>query len=172
MSTEDDDGMAEGFNAMREESRDRRAANRAHAPKVLAEAGVKHTILNDGAHIRIGREIADFWPGTGLWKDRKNGVEGRGVKNLIAHLQRTYPRPAAAHTCHWPGCAAAVPPAMWGCRKHWFTLPKALRDEIWRTYRPGQEITKTPSEAYLHAAHAVQAWIAERTAAQGKDGAQ
>jgi hypothetical protein len=48
---------------------------------------------------------------------------------------------------------------MWGCKRHWFTLPKPLRDRIWATYRPGQEITKTPSLAYLDAADAVQAWI-------------
>lgn len=66
------------------------------------------------------------------------------------------------HTCHWPGCAKDVPPAMWGCRTHWFALPKHLRDEIWRTYVPGQEITKTPSMAYLTAARHVQEWIKAR----------
>lgn len=66
------------------------------------------------------------------------------------------------HTCHWPGCPKEVPPAMWGCKLHWFTLPKRLRDRIWATYRAGQEITKTPSESYLEAAKAVQAWIAEQ----------
>lgn len=64
------------------------------------------------------------------------------------------------HTCHWPGCGAQVPPAVWGCRKHWFRLPKHLRDEIWRTFRPGQERTMTPSADYLAAARAVQDWIA------------
>lgn len=63
------------------------------------------------------------------------------------------------HHCHWPGCKTKVPPAMWGCSSHWFKLPKHLRDRIWNTYRPGQEITKTPSEAYLDAAGAVQEWI-------------
>jgi hypothetical protein len=48
---------------------------------------------------------------------------------------------------------------MWGCRKHWFTLPKALRDRIWATYRPGQEVTKDPSELYMAAAIDVQRWI-------------
>jgi hypothetical protein len=48
---------------------------------------------------------------------------------------------------------------MWGCRKHWFTLPKMLRDRIWAAYRPGQEIDKRPSETYLDAAGAVQLWI-------------
>ena len=62
------------------------------------------------------------------------------------------------HTCHWPGCDVEVPPKMWGCKKHWFTLPKILRDAIWRTYRPGQEVDKNPSEDYLHEADRVQLW--------------
>lgn len=66
------------------------------------------------------------------------------------------------HFCHWPGCERAVPPAMWGCRQHWFTLPKTLRDRVWREYRPGQEVDKRPSETYLQVAKDVQAWIAER----------
>lgn len=64
------------------------------------------------------------------------------------------------HTCHWPDCNKPVPPAMWGCRAHWFALPKRLRDRIWATYQPGQEITKTPSAEYLAAAREVQDWIA------------
>jgi hypothetical protein len=66
-----------------------------------------------------------------------------------------------AHTCHWPGCDKRVPPAMWGCKAHWFSLPKRLRDRIWRAYRPGQEITKTPSAEYIEAAQEVQRWIKE-----------
>jgi len=63
------------------------------------------------------------------------------------------------HTCHWPGCNKEVPPAMWGCKAHWFKLPAILRRKIWQTYRPGQEITKTPSREYLAAAREVQEWI-------------
>lgn len=63
------------------------------------------------------------------------------------------------HHCHWPDCNAQVPPAMWGCKKHWFMLPKTLRDKIWATYQPGQEVTLTPSAAYLEAAQEVQDWI-------------
>jgi len=65
------------------------------------------------------------------------------------------------HGCHWPGCDRQVPPARWGCKTHWFRLPKELRDKIWKAYQPGQEITGKPSEAYLDAAREVQAWIAE-----------
>lgn len=65
----------------------------------------------------------------------------------------------AGHHCHWPGCNKAVPPAKWGCAQHWFKLPKHLRDAIWRTFRPGQEISKTPSREYVAVAMRVQNWI-------------
>lgn len=68
-------------------------------------------------------------------------------------------RPRVRHTCHWPDCEKEVPPAMWGCRAHWFRLPKRLRDAIWREYVPGQEITKTPSDGYMEVALEVQRWI-------------
>ena len=69
------------------------------------------------------------------------------------------------HTCHWPGCKRAVPPKLWGCKTHWFRLPASLRNRIWATYRPGQEITKTPSAEYLAVARQVQDWIAQHEAA-------
>lgn len=65
-----------------------------------------------------------------------------------------------SHTCHWPGCEKQVPPAMLGCKAHWFRLPKPLRDQIWKEYRPGQEASGTPSKRYLIAAALVQGWIA------------
>lgn len=64
-----------------------------------------------------------------------------------------------AHHCHWPDCKETVPPSMWGCMKHWFILPKRLRDEVWRTYRAGQEVSKTPSRDYIIVAQQIQAWI-------------
>jgi hypothetical protein len=45
------------------------------------------------------------------------------------------------------------------CKKHWFSLPMALRKEIWRTYRPGQELDKRPSPEYLAASEATTAYI-------------
>jgi hypothetical protein len=74
--------------------------------------------------------------------------------------------PVSAHTCHWPGCRKPVPASMWGCREHWFQLPKPLRDRIWETYRRGQEIDKDPSDDYLDAADEVQRWIAEEALGQ------
>lgn len=66
------------------------------------------------------------------------------------------------HHCHWPGCEKQVPPAMWGCKGHWFALPAGLRARVWRTYQPGQEVNGTPSAEYLEVAKAVQALIAAR----------
>lgn len=63
------------------------------------------------------------------------------------------------HHCHWPGCDKQVPPAMWGCSKHWYTLPTWLRRKVWAAYVPGQEATMTPSYEYLDVAREVQAWI-------------
>lgn len=63
------------------------------------------------------------------------------------------------HTCHWPGCDKLVPPAMWGCRLHWYQLPINLRNDIWATYRPGQEITKNPSRPYMLVAKRIDMWI-------------
>jgi len=48
---------------------------------------------------------------------------------------------------------------MWGCKKHWYSLPKRLQAKIWDAYEPGQEVTMTPSPAYLEAARVVDEWI-------------
>lgn len=63
------------------------------------------------------------------------------------------------HACHWLGCTVQVPPAKWGCYPHWMQLPKALRDRIWETFQPGQEVNATPSREYVQAAREVQDWI-------------
>lgn len=63
------------------------------------------------------------------------------------------------HSCHWPGCTKQVPPAMWGCKEHWYKLPKRLRDAIWDAYEPGQEVDMSPSAEYLRVALEVQQWI-------------
>lgn len=55
----------------------------------------------------------------------------------------------SAHTCHAPDCGKRVPPKMFMCREHWYSLKKGTRDAIWREYRPGQEQDKRPSRRYL-----------------------
>lgn len=82
------------------------------------------------------------------------------ISEKVAYVQSQ--KQSRDHTCHWPGCKRQVPPAMWGCKQHWFKLPANLRARIWATYRPGQEITQSPSLAYMDAAKAVQQWIREQ----------
>ena len=72
------------------------------------------------------------------------------------------------HLCHWPSCQNPVPPKMWGCKAHWFKLPKYLRDEIWAAYVPGQEIRKDPSPLYLEVADNVERWIKSNHNPEGK----
>jgi hypothetical protein len=68
---------------------------------------------------------------------------------------------AGNHHCHWPGCDKKVPPAQWGCRKHWYMLPIGLRSKIWAAYRIGQESDKKPSDKYVGVARQVRSWIKE-----------
>lgn len=68
-------------------------------------------------------------------------------------------RQTRRHQCHWPTCNKEVPPALWGCKAHWYALPARLRREIWASYRPGQEKDLAPSKKYLEVAQRVQQWI-------------
>lgn len=53
------------------------------------------------------------------------------------------------HHCHATGCRIEIPPKLMMCRCHWYMVPKMLRDRVWVTYRPGQEIDKNPSDVYM-----------------------
>ena len=82
------------------------------------------------------------------------------ISEKVVHVKRA--GQTRNHICHWPGCEKEVPPAMWGCRTHWYALPKILRDRIWSAYRIGQEdLDGRPSESYLAVARDVQNWIQE-----------
>ena len=80
-------------------------------------------------------------------------------RRKVAYI--TSQRQTRGHECHWPECKTQVPPAMWGCKKHWFTLPKSLRDKVWAVYNIGQEIDRTVSKEYAEVAEEVQKWIRE-----------
>ncbi|PHS64367.1 MAG: hypothetical protein COB09_08310 [Thalassobium sp.] len=80
--------MGEIFNAMREDSKKRREANRANAPQILTDAGIEYESKNHGAHLIVTGSncLIDFWPGTGKWISR-NGKKARGVRSLIKHIK-------------------------------------------------------------------------------------
>jgi hypothetical protein len=78
-----------------------------------------------------------------------------------------------AHVCHAMGCGVAVPPRMLMCRRHWFMVPKNLRDDVWDAYESGQEQSKNPSGVYVVAArravYAVAVQEGSMTAANAAD---
>jgi hypothetical protein len=98
-------------------------------------------------------------------KRRERIAARQPTSEKVAHVKRA--GQTRDHGCHWPGCKRQVPPAMWGCKEHWFRLPKDLRDKIWASYRPGQEDTLTPSRAYLDVADEVQRWIRAQESVNG-----
>jgi hypothetical protein len=67
-----------------------------------------------------------------------------------------------SHTCHATNCSVKVPPEMFMCRQHWFSLPKRLRSQIWATYRAGQCDDWKISHAYAEAAREAVRYIAEK----------
>lgn len=81
--------MGEVFNAMKEDSKNRRADNRQQSAEMLKGAGIPFESKNGGAHLIVeGSEcFIDFWPGTGKWHSR-DGAKGFGVRNLIKHINK------------------------------------------------------------------------------------
>lgn len=67
-----------------------------------------------------------------------------------------------SHHCHATDCKVDVPPEMFMCRKHWFTLPQAMRNRIWVTYREGQCDDMSPSKAYCEAAKDAVTFVARK----------
>lgn len=66
------------------------------------------------------------------------------------------------HLCHAQSCKVVVPPAMFMCKKHWYMLPKWMRDKVWSLYRPGQEVSKDPSLQYVQHTMACIDFVAEK----------
>lgn len=66
-----------------------------------------------------------------------------------------------AHHCHATNCKVNVPPEMFMCKRHWFMLPKSLRNEIWDNYREGQCDDWNPSDKYCEVAIKCLQYIAK-----------
>jgi hypothetical protein len=78
-------------------------------------------------------------------------------------------RPPGRHTCHAKNCNKAVPPKMFMCRRHWFMLPKPMRDAVWREYNPGQEQGDAPVTGdYCKVTDEAIKWLFEQESKQGE----
>jgi hypothetical protein len=53
----------------------------------------------------------------------------KAMKAGEAVMSRDREKGDPLRTCRWPGCGKQVQLERWGCRRHWFQLPKELR---WR----------------------------------------
>jgi len=59
------------------------------------------------------------------------------------------------HTCHARNCPVVTDPKVLMCKKHWFMVPKNLRDNVWNTFkRRGRDVAGPGWRAYLDAADA------------------
>jgi len=72
------------------------------------------------------------------------------------------------HHCHAKGCLIKTKPEMLMCRRHWFMVPKAIRDQVWATYRPGQCDSGLPSKEWHQAADEAIKAVAEKEARNGR----
>lgn len=82
--------MGDIFKQMRKTSQEKKAKNRKYSQQLLQTAQVPHKAHNHGAHLVIESTQGpiDFWPGTGLWIVRATRQRGRGVKKLLAFLEK------------------------------------------------------------------------------------
>lgn len=85
--------MVEIMRSMKKDSQERRANNRASSTDLLRADGVEFDERNAGAHLIVpaGRDIVDFWPGTGLWIVRGSPVQHRGVHHLLRYIKKHRP---------------------------------------------------------------------------------
>lgn len=56
------------------------------------------------------------------------------------------------HRCHAVDCDAPVPPEKLMCIRHWRMVPKAIKADVWKHYRPGQCDDKRTSPEWRDAA--------------------
>lgn len=79
--------MAEVFNAMKIDSKERKSNNLKFSTQTLIDNGVNFVSKNDGIHLVINHNgiVADFWPSTGKYQVRGKGYS-RGLKSLLREL--------------------------------------------------------------------------------------
>lgn len=84
-------------------------------------------------------------------------LDAAALAALRAQLRdacRAMEKARRGHTCHARGCDAPCEPRYLMCGRHWRMVPESIAAEVWRTYRPGQEVDKRPSAAWVRAADA------------------
>jgi hypothetical protein len=71
---------------------------------------------------------------------------GRGPGGLPAGVL------VSAARCPVPGCDETIDRTRLMCRRHWYRIPRRLRDRVWRTWRSGSAVASgAHQEAVLKA---------------------
>lgn len=63
--------------------------------------------------------------------------------------------------CQWPGCEVQIPSGMWGCKYHWFKLPKHLRKRLYLAYAPKPQVITVPSPEYVKVMQDIADWLVD-----------
>jgi hypothetical protein len=75
---------------------------------------------------------------------------GRGPRGQLATL------PYRNSRCPILGCGQQIDPSRLMCRSDWYRVPKDVRDQVWATWRSGQEaFSQEHQDAVLKAIAAV-----------------
>lgn len=79
--------MGDDFRYFRELSKKKRADNYEYSTNKLDELGIKYRDTGSWHYIieHNGKTI-DYYPSTGLWWDRKNKHQKRGIRKLLTYL--------------------------------------------------------------------------------------
>ena len=86
MSDTEEMSDSEMWDVVRKRGQEKRARNRGDSALMLTESGIPFAVHNAGAHLIVAGRI-DFWPGTGLWMERKSNKRHYGVRGLIKHVK-------------------------------------------------------------------------------------
>lgn len=57
------------------------------------------------------------------------------------------------HNCPWPGCSQRVPRHLWGCKAHWYRVPRELRNQCTSAWRSGS------LGEHMEALEAIDDWL-------------
>ena len=74
------------------------------------------------------------------------GGLGRGPRGQQTALS------AGVRRCPIPRCGERIDPSRLMCRKHWYMVPKLMRDHVWATWRSGQAADSSEHQEAVHAA--------------------
>jgi hypothetical protein len=66
------------------------------------------------------------------------GGPGRGPCGLRGRLTGLPRVSRCPVRCPVPGCREQIDPSRLMCRRHWYLVPKQVRDLVWATWRSGQ----------------------------------